>query len=250
MFRKTNSRTPSFVYGFQPAYNFSRIFGLTPFSIVCDAKGEVQKFKVRVFDAVWFLISMGIYSAIAFLVYQSIEIAQDSDGISILMVGDDLLLLANLISVLLIIGVEMCNRFQMVNILWNFTDFDAKVRSHFSQISRSIRINKPIKIIGGNFWDSFWLPKEQSTCLVVLCRYVVNINYSGRIIISCLFILWRRLFYSFTFGLLWCMSYSILRLVSTYNNSYYSVTWSSWPIFCVELPVEVTHYFCILRSQE
>lgn len=134
MFRKSNSREPSFVYGFQPAYYFSRTFGLIPFSIVCDANEEVEKPQVRVFDAIWFFISLCIYSSIAYLVYHCIGIAQDSGEISILMVGDDLLLVANFICVFFMIGVEMCNRFKLVNILWNFTDFDAKVSLVFSPI--------------------------------------------------------------------------------------------------------------------
>lgn len=66
---------------------------------------------------------MSMYASMAFCVSWNMEIPQDS----ILLVGDNLFLIAHLILDSLVIGIDMYNRIKLFNIIKNFVEFDDEV---------------------------------------------------------------------------------------------------------------------------
>lgn len=114
-----------FAYTFRPVYYFSRIFGFLPFTIVYNANGSIQGPKVRVFDITWFMLSIALYILSAFMHFRSIENLKSQSFV--LIVGDFLLLKLGLVFCILVIVMDMCNRFKLVEILKQFNSFDDKV---------------------------------------------------------------------------------------------------------------------------
>lgn len=132
--RKAHFKKLSFAYGFRPIYCFSRVFGLMPFSITHVSNVDIQEPRVSDLDWLWFMISTLTYSSLAFLNYQSMKLLYDpSVNLSVLVLGDKLLLVTVLICGVLIMVINMCNRFKLVNILNNFTAFDNEVGSNLVQ---------------------------------------------------------------------------------------------------------------------
>lgn len=126
--RKDNSKKLHFEYTFRPIYYISRVFGQMPFSFVRDSNGEIQVSKVGILDGIWCIVSILMYSGMAYSVYCSIEIPQDpSVNSSTLLKGDNLSILIEFILCLFMIGVDMFNRSKLVNILKDFTIFDEQV---------------------------------------------------------------------------------------------------------------------------
>lgn len=120
-----------FAYTFRPIYYFSRIFGSLPFTIVFNSKGSVEGTKIRVFDSVWFILSIALYILLSFMRFRSIKPPKHTS--LVLLHGDFLLLKSALVFCILFIVMDMCNRFKLVDILKNLITFDEKV-SHHQQI--------------------------------------------------------------------------------------------------------------------
>lgn len=107
---------------FRPIYYFARLCGQMPFSI--GAHGS----RVSKIDALWFFISICIYSTLAFSVCVYLVRAFSHYGINptlyVLASGVSLIRLINFICGILILIMDMCNRRRIVNILKKITIFD------------------------------------------------------------------------------------------------------------------------------
>lgn len=114
----------NFIYSFRPFYFFCRIFGMMPFSIVCDSRQNTKKPKVFWFDGLWFAVSMCLYLSMTFLSYRNLKIPKYSNASYILILGDSFHKLSGLIFGALIIGMDMCNRFKLLKIWRKFIIFD------------------------------------------------------------------------------------------------------------------------------
>lgn len=118
----------SFLDSFGPVYYYSRLFGLMPFTIDCDASRGVQKPRIDIFDGIWFSLSILIYISMAIIAYNDMKLPQDSDTASfILILGDYVLLILGLIYSALIIVFDMYNRFRLCELLNKFITFDKEV---------------------------------------------------------------------------------------------------------------------------
>lgn len=115
-----------FAYSYRPMYYFSRCFGLLPFSFVYDSNGEIQAPRIRIFDAVWFVISIVIYVMLAIDSFRVVEIPKDASPIIFL--SNTLLLVLGLSNGAIMIVVNMCVRFKFVAILKTITNFDKEVK--------------------------------------------------------------------------------------------------------------------------
>lgn len=122
--KKIRSNELNFAYSFRPTYYFSRVFGLMPFSIISESNGEVQS-RVTAFDAVWFIISMCLYLAIACISYN--ERLRRAKVLSVSTIGYKIHLIFTLVFGAISIGFDMYNRFKLVDILNKFTRFDREV---------------------------------------------------------------------------------------------------------------------------
>ena len=125
--KKNPSKKYNLIYGLLPVYFFSRAIGLLPFSIVCNSTGKVQCARVRAFDFIWFVFSIGLYISMALFIYQAMVIPKDPNESVILIIGDNLLLISGLASAVIFILIDMFNRNRLVGILKNLTVFDDEV---------------------------------------------------------------------------------------------------------------------------
>lgn len=123
------SNNVNFAYSFRPIYFFSRAFGLLPFSLIFDSKGDIERARVSVFDGLWFKVSVSLYLLMAFICYQNIELSQDQKASPILIVGDASFLIFGLIYDAVSIVFDMINRNKLVDILKMLTAFDNEVKS-------------------------------------------------------------------------------------------------------------------------
>lgn len=122
------SKNITFFDGYRPIHYFSRVFGLMPFSIVYDSDGKAQRPKIYKRDFLWLMILIFVYSTILYINSQNIKLVDDPNlNSSILVLGDKLLNVLILICGILFMGINMCNRFKLVNILNNFATFDEEV---------------------------------------------------------------------------------------------------------------------------
>lgn len=120
-----SKKSHNFVYSFLPMYYFARFFGLLPFSFVYNSNGEVEAPRIRIFDAVWFVISVTFYLILAINSCHGLEIPNDSAPLVTL--SNSLLLTCGLFNGATMIVVNMCIRFRFVAILKTFTNFDKDV---------------------------------------------------------------------------------------------------------------------------
>ena len=125
--KTTNAKKINLAYSLKPIYYFSRVFGSLPFSIVFDSNGGIQTARVKLFDILWFLISIGLN------LYFTIQYATFAGNENMVKLSPILVHSAKLIIPLrklcncLIIGFDMCNRFKLIEILKNINNFDEKV---------------------------------------------------------------------------------------------------------------------------
>lgn len=119
------SRKFGFVDSFLPIYFFLRVIGFMPFSIGCEANGEVRKAQVSLLDGLWFVISICLYLGIA--IYCSQNGGLPLDASYVLVMGDFLLLIVGFVYGAVAIAMDMFNRNRLVNIVNKFIIFDKEV---------------------------------------------------------------------------------------------------------------------------
>lgn len=115
-----------FAYTFQPVYYFSRVFGFMPFTIEYDTNGKIHGPKLRLIDILWFILAIFLYILSIIVHFRNVE-QYSKDSSFILIYGDYLILKLNLIFIILIVVLDMCNRFKLIDILKNINTFDEKV---------------------------------------------------------------------------------------------------------------------------
>lgn len=125
--KEDHPKRASFAFGLRPIYLISRVFGLLPFSIIHDSNGVAQEPRFGKLDALWMVINIGIYVSMAYLTFYDIKFDQNSTGITTtLLTGDDLLILMKLILGMIMIGLDLYNRFGFIEIWRKFSIFDAE----------------------------------------------------------------------------------------------------------------------------
>lgn len=120
----------NFLYSFRPVYYFSRVFGFMPFTMVCGSNGTIQGPAVRLLDIFWFLISICLYISSALLSFQNAQFPKNFDNTEslILITADYFILLSGLAFGVVVIVMDMFNRYKFVEILQNINTFDAEVQ--------------------------------------------------------------------------------------------------------------------------
>lgn len=130
--QKNSVKKLDFVYVFRPIYCFSRACGMMPFSILYDSKGEVQMPRITKCDGLWLIFSLCLYLSSVYLLYCNAQFSRYQHAPSyILLLGDFVLQMAILIFGILIIWLDMFNRFKLVSILKGFVAFDKEVGKHY-----------------------------------------------------------------------------------------------------------------------
>lgn len=118
------ARKLDFAYSFRPIQYFSRVFGMFPFPIEQDSNGGIQEPKVRIFDGLWFVASICLRLFLAFYSAQQIKPGRMP---FVLIFGGFLTMIMNLVSGALMAGMNMCNRYRILDILKMFDTFDKEV---------------------------------------------------------------------------------------------------------------------------
>lgn len=112
---------------FKPIYYFSRAIGLMPFSIRRDSNGDIQEPKVHRMDCVWFLFTTAVFLTSSYFSHQNITAFNSNTRIYVSIVLDDLHFVLSLIFGAVMIGMDMCNRFELVKLWKIFIIFDKEV---------------------------------------------------------------------------------------------------------------------------
>lgn len=116
----------------QPVYFFARFFGLLPFSLVCDENGDIKRTRVKVFDLIWFTISISVYMCLIYLYQTEIDFSHGSKTLVFCDTVNDLI---QLVLPPCICCWDMYNRPQFVDVLKKLTSFDKEVWIPCSSVS-------------------------------------------------------------------------------------------------------------------
>lgn len=126
--KKTNSKKIDFAYSFRPIYYISRFYGLMPFTITYNSRGTIHGPKVKMFDILWFIVSIIINLIYAFKISKDTLYLQDPKKISNILIGGDYFLeVFSIIFIILLIGMNMCIRSKLVDIVKKINTFDEEV---------------------------------------------------------------------------------------------------------------------------
>lgn len=126
-----------FAYSFRPIYCYSRLFGLMPFSLICDSNGEIERPAVNKLDFVWFTLSISIYLLIAIMSVQHVTFLQNAHAY-VLTLGHFVFLIVGLIFDIIMIVMSMLKRFKLVDIVKKFVLVDKAV-SYLKIFSNYVR---------------------------------------------------------------------------------------------------------------
>lgn len=122
-----NTTKITFTYGIRPIYCFSRIFGVMPFSIIYGPNGAARKPAVNLFDKLWFVAWFFLYSSIIWVVNHKLDYTQTPSGSSSILIFGGFFFLVSIFSCdIIIMTINMCNRFKLIDILDRFTVFDSE----------------------------------------------------------------------------------------------------------------------------
>lgn len=163
--KRVRSRKDNFAFSFRPIYFLSRAFGLMPFSITYDSNGEIQEPRISRLDVLGFVIGICVQLILTYLHIRNVKASKDPNTAQyFLILCDYVLWVAIMIYGILLRGLDMYNRFKLVNILKDFTMFDKEVV--FDKCSlRRIKQN-PIVVfifnlfrsnVDGRIWSLFQL---------------------------------------------------------------------------------------------
>lgn len=126
--RKSAAKQPNFVDSFQPIHHFLRTLGLMPFSIIRNTSGNLLSPRIKQFDAVWFVTTIIIYSLATFVSFRYVKFNRESNTkLNMLNISNNLHLTLGLMFCVLTIGMDMYNRFKLIDLFEKFIIFDKNV---------------------------------------------------------------------------------------------------------------------------
>lgn len=125
-------------HSFSPLFNYSRCFGLIPFSISKHFLRQAQRVHVRFVDLVWPCITIAILLNFAFTNMLKPNNSQvDLKNTHILVLGDRALLGFGLVMAAFSIVLDMINRNRILWTIQRFESFDKEVSNHEKLTSTS-----------------------------------------------------------------------------------------------------------------
>lgn len=134
--RFLNNMSKDLQHGFHPIYYFSRCVGLWPFTITYNSNGTIKAARIRLFDMLWFLFSIGFYLTALYCncAYLKTNMQSDNTFHLINFTTQMAFILFGIVGVVL----DMFNRKRLVNILDSFAIFDRKVSSNIWSPSNNL----------------------------------------------------------------------------------------------------------------
>lgn len=122
-----SSRTVNFVFSLQPIFYLSRIFGFMPFSIVYNQSSQIHEPRIKKRNILWTFILVSLHLLSFGILWTHDKLQSEHVKLSFLIQGDTIHLQISIITGIIIIGIEMCNRFKFIGILNKFITFDKDV---------------------------------------------------------------------------------------------------------------------------
>lgn len=129
--KRNRTEELNFAYSFRPIYYYSRIFGLMPFTIMYDSNGDPQEPRVGLFNFVWFIAAIGLYTSMAYFSYIDMNVPRDASIPYAILISGFSLQISRLIFGALAIGMDMWNRFKIVDILKKLNIFNKEAIPSF-----------------------------------------------------------------------------------------------------------------------
>lgn len=117
----------NFEYGFRPVYNFSRLVGLWPFSIIHHSNGSILRASVSYFDGLRFISIVCLYLTLAYFSYEKLTAIQEKNEVYISHAVSYLFQISCFLYGICAIVLDTINRNKLVNILQKFIEFDKEV---------------------------------------------------------------------------------------------------------------------------
>lgn len=126
---KIHFKIINFIDIFRPVYYFLRFCGQMPFSIVQSSNSEIfLQPRVNKRDALWFLISMCLYTIATWRTFGKLTAKlYENEIVCVLFTGNSLLHVVTMMFGIVKLFMDMYNRRKLVNILNKFTQFDQEV---------------------------------------------------------------------------------------------------------------------------
>lgn len=126
--KMTNSKKIDFAYSFRPIYYVSRAYGLMPFTITYNSRGQIYGPEVRLFDILWFIIAIFANLSYMFMTSKDTLYLQDPKEKSNILIGGDYFLeVFSIMYIITLIGTNMCIRSKFVGIIRKISTFDEEV---------------------------------------------------------------------------------------------------------------------------
>lgn len=135
LLNKGRKKTMSFGSVYRSHYYLSRVWGLASFSIATDSNEEIKIAKIRLYDVVWFLATISIYSLFTFDELNQFEDFRRKSNQKGFNGAWILIACARLVNILgfsygiLVVVMNICNRFNLMNLVNMYIRFDKEVYS-------------------------------------------------------------------------------------------------------------------------
>lgn len=140
--KNNSSKDIGFASSFLSIYKFSRLFGLMPFTVTFDAKGNVNHPHIKLFDILWLTLCLYSCMMMAFTYYENFKLPQAQKISSILVFGNAFLIIFGVLWVIIIIIMDLMNRFKLIALLKMFNSFDKEVSAFIAYEFSESRFSK------------------------------------------------------------------------------------------------------------
>lgn len=109
-----------------PVYVIGRCLGFWPFSVIFDRKHRTSRVKLRVFDYIWFTVTLGIFgTCLGYNIRYDYHSSQ-TDSLILIVSGRFILIGGFIMSIAALIA-DMANRKNIWKIITKFFEFDEEV---------------------------------------------------------------------------------------------------------------------------
>lgn len=113
---------------FQPVYTISRVFGLSTFNIIFDAKGNIDRSSVNVTSVFLLASAIAINASLAYITQYSSRSAMSFES-PIIYLADRTFRVISYMILFSSIALDMVNRNRVLKVVQDFILFDKVVRN-------------------------------------------------------------------------------------------------------------------------
>lgn len=177
-----NLKKSNFTYGLQPIYYFSRIFGYMPFKLVLNSNGLIKSARIRLFDTLWTVFSIGIHLFATFHFLLTAGCTTENFEKSVILAnGTKALVIVRRLFNCLCLAMEICQRVRFVETLKELNLFDEKAISMLNFVGFNSKINKFFTNTSF-FCERRWQPLEFILIMQksVVCPWIIVLLHCWR----------------------------------------------------------------------